>query len=79
MIRLRTQISRRDTENDCLFPESTKSSGSKSISLTFTDEEWNEISPQLSAIMQQPELTLPPTVPFDAASDQPIDEQRSAH
>ncbi|KAI5699073.1 hypothetical protein M8J75_015950 [Diaphorina citri] len=42
----------------------------------FTDETWNDISPQISAIIQHPELSLPSTVPFDAASDLPIDEQR---
>ncbi|KAI5728936.1 hypothetical protein M8J77_023446 [Diaphorina citri] len=43
----------------------------------FTDETWNDISPQISAIIQHPELSLPSTVPFDAASDLPIDEQRT--
>ncbi|KAK0096098.1 hypothetical protein PV326_006481 [Microctonus aethiopoides] len=39
------------------------------------DERWDEVGPELSAVMQ--EGTIPDVVPFDAASDVPIDDQKS--
>ncbi|XP_017893332.1 protein timeless homolog isoform X2 [Ceratina calcarata] len=38
------------------------------------DERWDEISPQLSIVMQQG--TIPVVVPFDATLDVPIDDQK---
>lgn len=38
------------------------------------EERWDEISPQLSIVMQ--EGTIPQVVPFDAASAVPIDDQK---
>lgn len=40
------------------------------------EEEWDEAAPQLSAVLEG--ITQPPSnvVPFDAASDVPIDEQK---
>ncbi|XP_034934838.1 protein timeless homolog isoform X2 [Chelonus insularis] len=38
------------------------------------NERWDETSPELSAVMQ--EGTIPTVIPFDAASDIPIDDQK---
>lgn len=38
------------------------------------EERWDEISPQLSIVMQ--EGTIPQVVPFDGASAVPIDDQK---
>ncbi|XP_076673029.1 circadian regulator timeout isoform X1 [Andrena cerasifolii] len=38
------------------------------------EERWDDISPQLSAVMR--EGTIPEVVPFDATSDVPIDDQK---
>lgn len=59
-----------------LLSDAKSTGANKQPPLTFTDEQWNEMSPQISAIICHPELTLPSTVPFDAASDLPMDEQR---